>query len=76
MKRYFFDLVSRDRSEYDYCGLEFSTLDAARQVAELIALDLEVMDEGAWSGWMIHVRNASGQHFFSVHLPEPGLIAA
>ncbi len=76
MKRYFFDLVSGDRSEYGYCGGEFSTLEAARQVAELIALDLEVMDEGSWAGWTIYVRNASGQHFFSVPVPRPSLIAA
>jgi hypothetical protein len=76
MKRYFFDLVSGERSEYDFRGRECCTLEAARQVAELIALDLEVMDEGCWTGWTINVRNASGQHIFSVPVPEPSPIAA
>ncbi len=76
MNTYFFDRVGHDRAEYDYRGRACSTPEAARQLAELIALDLEVMDEGSWCGWVINVRNAIGQQFFSVPVPEPGLMVA
>ena len=75
MNRYFFDRVSHDRAEYDYRGRACSTPEAARQLAEMIALDLEIMDEGAWSGWAINVRNAIGQQFFSVPVSESCLVA-
>jgi hypothetical protein len=66
MDRYFFDRVSRQRSEYDYRGCELSTPEKALQLAELMALDLGVDDGGDWSGWAINVRNAFGQKLFSV----------
>ena len=66
MNWYFFDRVSRQRSEYDFNGQTLASPDAARQFAELIAIDLEVSEEGNWSGWAINVRDASGKQFFSV----------
>jgi hypothetical protein len=66
MKRYFFDLVGQQRSEYDYRGRVFSDSENAQQLAELMALDLGIEPEGEWSGWSIAVRNAQGQQFFSV----------
>lgn len=76
MNRYFFDRVSRSRAEYDYCGRACSTPETARQLAELIALDLEIMDEGSWSGWTVNVSNAVGQHFYSIPVPTADLMAA
>jgi hypothetical protein len=76
MRHYFFDRVYGGRAEYDYRGRLCSTPEAARQMAELIALDLGMMDEGSWSGWAINVRNALGQKFFSIPVSEPDLIAA
>jgi hypothetical protein len=76
MNKYFFDRVSREGSEYDYRGREFHTPETAHQMAELIALDLEVVEEGIWSGWAINVYSADGQQFFSVPIPELDLVAA
>jgi len=76
MNRYFFDRVSDGRAEYDYRGRELSTPEAARQLAEIIALDLELMDEGGWSGWAINVRTAIGQQLFSVPIPAASAMAA
>ena len=76
MKRYFFDLVSIDRSEYDFRGRECLSIEHAFQMAELIALDLELRSEGEWSGWAVNVRNPDGKHFFSVPVREVDLIAA
>lgn len=74
MKKYFFDLVSRHHSEYDYRGREFSAPEKAFQLAELMALDLEI--EGERSGWSVHVRSAHGQQFFWIPVREAELIAA
>ena len=76
MKRYFFDLVSLDRSEYDFRGHECSSLEHAFQMAELIALDLELRSEGEWSGWTVKVRNRDGKHLFSVPVRSVDQVAA
>jgi len=70
MRRYFFDLVSDERSEYDYRGHDFSDLSIAEEMAKLIALDLGIEPENRWSGWSINVRNAHGQEFFRVPVPQ------
>jgi hypothetical protein len=76
MTTYFFDRVGRSRAEYDYKGRAFPTPDKALQMAELIALDLELEAEGTWFGWSVDVRNAQGQKFFSIPVGAPELIAA
>jgi hypothetical protein len=76
MKRYFFDLVSLDRSEHDFRGRECSSLEHAFQMAELMALDLELRSEGEWSGWTVKVRNTEGKHFLSVPVRSADQFAA
>jgi hypothetical protein len=72
MQKYFFDLVGQGRSQYDYRGRVFAAPESAFRLAELIALDLDVRGEGEWTGWTINVRNAEGQQYFSVPVPNPG----
>jgi hypothetical protein len=76
MNRYFFDVVGQQHSEYDHRGRMFAAPEKAFQLAELIALDLEVYGDGEWSGWTVSVRNAEGQQFFSVPVGYPDLMAA
>jgi hypothetical protein len=76
MVKYFFDRVGCSRREYDYEGRIFPTPDKARQMAELIALDLGIEPERKWFGWTVDVRNAQGQKFFSVPVCAPELAAA
>ena len=64
MKRYFFDLGNQSRSMYDYEGRDCETHDAAYQLAEMIALDLEV--KGEWSGWAVSVCSPDGKKVFSI----------
>jgi hypothetical protein len=64
MKRYFFDLGNQGRSVYDHQGRDFETPDAAYQLAEMIALDLEI--EGEWAGWAVAVRSPEGESVFSI----------
>jgi hypothetical protein len=66
MNKYYFDLVGQHRSEYDYRGSVFSQPENAFRMAELMALDLGINPDGAWSGWAVKVRNAQGKQFFSV----------
>ena len=76
MERFFFDLVSNPRSEYDFRGRECSSSEHALQMAELIALDLALRSEGEWSGWAVKVRSSDGKHFFSVPVRPIDLVAA
>jgi hypothetical protein len=76
MKKYFFDLVSAQRAEYDYKGHDLPTLDKAFQLAELIAMDLEMAVENQWAGWTIKVRNAQGQQLCAIPVGQPELVAA
>ena len=66
MKKYFFDRVGNDRAEYDYRGRDLPSLDAAKNLAELIAIDLEIGEEGTWSSWAVSVRDAVGKQFLSI----------
>jgi hypothetical protein len=74
MQRYFFDFVRQDRSVYDYSGREFATLQAARQLAELIALDLGF--DCDWIGFAVAIRGARGQKYDSVPVQDSELLAA
>jgi hypothetical protein len=66
MKRYFFDVIKRDRSELDYTGRLFSTMQEAYDTAELMALDLEVKYEDEMIGSAVTVSSAEGRRLFSI----------
>ncbi len=76
MKRFFFDVSSRSHTHYDYQGREFAQTEQARELAELIALDLECSDEGDQTGLEVQVRNIGGTFLFAVPVRQPDLIAA
>jgi Domain of unknown function (DUF6894) len=76
MKRYFFDLVCGERSQYDYRGIVYPDQETARQLAELMALDLGIQPDSAWSGWSVDVYNVHGERCFSIPVKEPDLVAA
>jgi hypothetical protein len=76
MKKYYFDRVSEQRSEYDFVGTALPTADRAVQVAELIAIELGMDGEGTWHGWAIAVRNAQGEQFSRIPVQETELAAA
>jgi uncharacterized protein DUF6894 len=76
MNRYFFDVVLKSHSEYDYRGREFSSVEKAAQLAELIALDLEISPQGEWAGSTVSVRDQRGQQLYSREVRAPELAAA
>ena len=63
MKRFFFDVSFKTHVLYDYQGRDFAAAEQARELAELIALDLECSDDQRLPG----LRSPGPQH--RRHLP-------
>lgn len=76
MRRYFFDIVGRQRCEYDYRGSDLPSCEKAHQLAELIALDLALEPDDPWYGWTVKVRSAEGCEFFAIPVQQSHLAAA
>ena len=76
MKKYFFDVVGQQRAEYDFHGREFAQPQKAFQLAQLLAIDVEVEGKDEFCGGCVNVRNADGHQLFSVPIRELDLIAA
>jgi hypothetical protein len=66
MKRFFFDVAAKSHLQRDYQGREFQNPEQARELAELIALDLECSDAGDWAGAEVQVHTDKGARLFSV----------
>ena len=76
MNKYFFDRVGQGCSEYDFRGRDFAEPQKAFQLAQLLALDMEVGGGDEFFGGSINVRNADGHKLFSVPIRQPEAIAA
>jgi hypothetical protein len=75
MERYFFDLVKHDRSELDYVGQVFATVEEAHDAAELMAIDLVVTQMDEMIGSTITVSRAEGGKLFSIPIQASCLAA-
>lgn len=75
MAKYFFDRVGKNHAEYDYKGCILASIEEAREVAELIAIDLSMETEGDWGDWIVDVKDVLGRQFFSVPIQQPELCA-
>jgi hypothetical protein len=76
MQRYFFDVATQTYVEYDFRGRDFERPEQARQLAEMIALDIECIDADEVIGREVQVRDISGRRLFSVPIREPEQVAA
>jgi hypothetical protein len=76
MRRYFFDLVSQNRTQHDFRGQECPSIEDAFHMAELIAFDLELDCHGEWHGWSVRVRNSDGTQLLSVPVRSADVIGA
>jgi hypothetical protein len=76
MNKYFFDVASKSYVQYDYRGRDLERPEQAREMAELIALDIECTDSEGLVGAEVQVRNIGGQKLFGVLVRDPALIAA
>ena len=76
MKRFFFDVSFKNHVHYDYQGRDFAGAEQARELAELIALDLECSEDNNNLGSEVQVRNIGGTCLFSIPVRQPERIAA
>jgi hypothetical protein len=76
MKKFFFDVSFQDHVRYDYRGRDFAQPEQARELAELIALDIECEDNDNVVGLEVQVRNVGGKCLFAVPVRQPDRLAA
>lgn len=62
----YLDLLTKGEHLYDYKGNEFLSANDAYDFAETTVEVLKNELDGAWSGWLVEVRNAEGRKFFSL----------
>lgn len=74
MQHFFFDIRSSERLHHDFRG-RFLVNDDARQMAELIALDLECSDTDDWTGAAVEVRDVRGGILCSVPVLQERIAA-
>jgi hypothetical protein len=68
MTRYFFDYERAANSIHDFKGREFGSELEARELAILIALDLQHSGAGEWDGWTVLVRDVHGRRLFAIEV--------
>ena len=66
MKRFFFDVAIQSAIQYDFRGKDLATAEEARELAELIALDIECTAENNVTAFEVQVRNITGDSLFNV----------
>jgi hypothetical protein len=70
MKRFFFNLASKDARISDTNGREFSDLAGAHRHAMLLIHKMVLLDDMDWQGWSIDVTDASNRSVLSVLFPQ------
>jgi hypothetical protein len=68
MTRYFFDYERGAQSVHDFKGREFGSEHEARELAILIALDLQYIEDGEWDGWTVLVRDTHGRRLYGIEV--------
>ena len=77
MKQFFFDLRGATLDSYDYRGCYLRGPHEARDMAEMMALDLSCSETENWIGSNINVLDVAGTTIFSIPvLPSTGWSAA
>jgi hypothetical protein len=76
VERYFFDIVGHERSELDYTGRILAAPKIAYDFAELMALDVGVLQEDEAIGWSVNVSSIEGRTLFSIPVRTSYLAAA
>jgi hypothetical protein len=76
MTRYFFDVTAETSVQYDYSGRPLPSLDHARELAELIAIDMGCRQGDELLGTEIEVRDATGLKLFTVAVQATATLAA
>lgn len=74
--RFFFDYLTPERPLYDYHGQVFYSRQAAIDFAVAIVEDLKHSLSEAWIGACVEVRDAQGQHLYSLAVSDGELQSA
>ncbi len=70
MKRFFFNLASRENTICDEKGRDLSDLAAAHRHAMLLIHKMVALDDMDWRGWSINVTDANQRSVLSVLFPQ------
>jgi hypothetical protein len=70
MKRYFFNLASKDTNISDTKGREFSDLAGAHRHAMLLIHRMTLLEDVEWQGWSINVTDENRRSELSVLFPQ------
>ena len=73
MTRFFFDIGSGKTVYHDFKGCQFAKAEEAFEMANLIALDLSVMEDDR--GTEVQVRNDAGRQLYQVRVGDPDATA-
>jgi hypothetical protein len=77
MPAFFFDIVTSKSVEHDFHGRKLATAEDARELAEMIALDMECCSGNSdWIATEVVVRDLAGVSLYSVSVRHPEFIAA
>ena len=76
MSRYFFDIAAPGRVLYDFQGRDFSSLEEAKQMAELVALDFEASEGSDTFGSEVQIRDVHGAKVLSITIASQAKRAA
>lgn len=76
MTRFFFDITDPTSVQYDYSGRHLPSIDHARELAELIAIDIGCCEGKEMPAKVVHVRDAVGQQLFAIAVQPITALAA
>lgn len=75
MTRYFFDVKSKTSVEHDYQGRYLPSFEDAKQMCELIAMDLGCMQIDGSCGMEVQIRNPAGVLLCSTPVKQAEMLA-
>ena len=76
MTRFFFDVTNKTAVQYDYSGRHLPSVEQARELAELIAMDIGCCESEEMPATVVHVRNAVGKQLFAIAVQPITALAA
>ena len=74
MTEYCLVLMCPQHSETQVRVGEFPSAERAFELAELIASDLGIEEDGKWWGWTVEVRSAQGRKLFEAPVAGPQML--
>ena len=64
MAKVFIDIVGSNERQLDFKGQQFPSMETARQIAELISIDLAVSVDSRWIGAEVQLKDELGNFIY------------